>query len=114
MKTSTLVAGLALLLVSTPAFAQGSSAQRAACTPDVFRLCASHIPSVGPITACLKREKANLSASCRTVMESLDKPTTTVATRSIVAPKSEWCRFDRNDRSADLWKTWCGDTAWSE
>lgn len=114
MKTLTAFAGFALLLVGTPALAQGTSAQRAACTPDVFRLCSSHIPSVAQITSCLKREKPNLSAGCRAAVDTLDKPTTTVATRSIVAPKSEWCRFDRNEASADMWKTWCGGTAWSE
>ncbi|GJD95670.1 hypothetical protein [Methylobacterium iners] len=114
MKTSMVLAGLALLLAAAPASAQGSSAERAACTPDVFRLCASHIPSVGQITACLKRERASLSAGCRTVMDNADKATTKVATRSLAAPKSPWCRFDRNDPAADSWRTWCGDNAWSD
>jgi hypothetical protein len=48
--------------ISTPA-------QRAACRPDVFRLCAGEIPSVSAITACLRRKKASLSDACRAVFE---------------------------------------------
>lgn len=43
--------------------------QRRACTPDVYRLCAGEIPSVPKITACLRRNRANLSEACRAVFE---------------------------------------------
>jgi len=43
--------------------------QKRACTPDVYRLCAGEIPNVRAITACLRRQKANLSEACRTVFE---------------------------------------------
>ena len=49
---------------------KGTSAQRAACTPDVFRLCASEIPNVDKIVMCLKREKPRLSAGCKAVFAS--------------------------------------------
>jgi hypothetical protein len=49
---------------------QGTAEQRAACTPDVFRLCASEIPSIERIVMCLKREKPNLSAGCKAVFAS--------------------------------------------
>ncbi|GJE01325.1 hypothetical protein [Methylobacterium isbiliense] len=75
------------LLMAGPAYAQGTDAQRAACTPDVWRLCASHIPNVGAITACLRREKPNLSAGCRTVMESTGAPAQRLATPRPVAPR---------------------------
>lgn len=48
---------------------QGTPEQRRACTPDVYRLCAGEIPSVPKITACLRRNKANLSEACRAVFE---------------------------------------------
>ena len=51
------------------AFAQGTSEQRRACTPDVYRLCAGEIPNVRAITACLVRQKGNLSPACRAAME---------------------------------------------
>jgi hypothetical protein len=41
--------------------------QKKACTPDVYRLCAGEIPNVRAITACLRRQKANLSDACRAV-----------------------------------------------
>lgn len=43
--------------------------QKKACTPDVYRLCAGEIPNVRAITACLRRQKANLSVACRAVFE---------------------------------------------
>ncbi len=47
----------------------GSPAQRKACTPDVYRLCAGEIPSVSKITACLRRKRDNLSPACAAVFE---------------------------------------------
>jgi hypothetical protein len=60
----------ALAAWSTPGFAVGSAEQRAACTPDVFRLCSSAIPNVDRIVACLKQQKPNLSKPCQAVMNS--------------------------------------------
>ena len=48
---------------------QGTPEQRRACTPDVYRLCAGEIPNVRAITACLVRQKGNLSPACRAAME---------------------------------------------
>jgi hypothetical protein len=45
----------------------GSAEEQAACTPDVFRLCAAQIPSESRIVACLKQNKARLSPACRKV-----------------------------------------------
>lgn len=64
------VLGIAFTLTSAgAAFAQGTSEQRRACTPDVYRLCAGEIPNVRAITACLVRQKGNLSPACRAAME---------------------------------------------
>jgi hypothetical protein len=57
------------VLATSSAFAQGTSEQRRACTPDVYRLCAGEIPNVRAITACLVRQKGNLSPACRAAME---------------------------------------------
>jgi hypothetical protein len=54
--------GSALADIATPE-------QRRACTPDVYRLCAGEIPNVRAITACLRRQKGNLSDACRAVFE---------------------------------------------
>jgi hypothetical protein len=64
------VLGMALTFASAgSALAQGTSEQRRACTPDVYRLCAGEIPNVRAITACLVRQKGNLSPACRAAME---------------------------------------------
>ena len=61
---------LLTLFTANSALAEpGTPAQRRACTPDVYRLCAGEIPNVAAITACLRRQKASLSEACRAVFE---------------------------------------------
>ena len=55
-------------LSSTSSFAFSAEAQQM-CTGDAFRLCASEIPNIPAITACMVKNKANLSAGCRAVMD---------------------------------------------
>lgn len=42
----------------------GSMEDQMACTPDVYRLCASQIPDEDAIVTCLTQHKASLSAAC--------------------------------------------------
>ena len=64
------MAALLLAGSSTPAQEyRGTEQQRAACTPDVFRLCSWEIPNVDRIVACLRRERSQLSAGCRQVLK---------------------------------------------
>jgi len=58
---------MAITLPSSASLAQGTRAQRMACSGDVWRLCSSAIPSVDRIVACLKRERARLSPGCQSV-----------------------------------------------
>ena len=58
---------LALIAGGTAIAQQGTPEQRKACTPDVYRLCAGEIPNVRAITACLRRQKSNLSVGCAAV-----------------------------------------------
>jgi hypothetical protein len=58
------VAGLS----PTSSFAFSAEAQQM-CTGDAFRLCASEIPNIPAITACMVKQRANLSAGCRAVMD---------------------------------------------
>jgi hypothetical protein len=46
-----------------------TAAQKRACTPDVYRLCAGEIPNVKAIVACLRRQKGSLSDGCRAVFD---------------------------------------------
>jgi hypothetical protein len=39
--------------------------QEQACTNDAFRLCSSEIPNVDRVTACMVRNKSQLSPACR-------------------------------------------------
>ncbi len=60
------VAVLCLSAVSpSVSFAIGSDEQRAACTPDVFRLCSSEIPNVDHIIVCMNVKRASLSPACK-------------------------------------------------
>jgi hypothetical protein len=63
-----LVLALALVTLSTSSLALGTAEQRAACTPDAFRLCSSEIPNVERVIACLKHNKSNLSRPCQGVI----------------------------------------------
>jgi hypothetical protein len=48
--------------------AQGTDAERQACTPDAMRLCSDSIPDVAKVTACMKAKHAQLSDACRVAM----------------------------------------------
>jgi hypothetical protein len=75
LRTRTIQAGLILAcavsiaaLSSTTSFAFSSEA-RQMCTGDAFRLCSSEIPDIPKITACMYKNRSNLSAGCRAVMD---------------------------------------------
>jgi hypothetical protein len=68
-----------VLVGVAPALAE-SGAERAACTPDVMRLCSAQIPDARAITACLRAKRAALSTACRTVMDGADRSIRTLAT----------------------------------
>ncbi len=68
---------LAALLVASigSAAAQSYTAeQQQACTGDAFRLCGSDIPDVDRITACMIRNKSQLSPPCRAHFRSGPEP----------------------------------------
>src|SRR5471032_656742 len=55
-------------LSSTSSFAFSAEAQQM-CTGDAFRLCSSEIPNIPKITACMVKQRANLSTGCRVVLD---------------------------------------------
>jgi hypothetical protein len=78
-----LVVMLAALFGNGSAFAQenrGTAEQRAACTPDAFRLCLSYVPDATNVEACLRQRKSDLSDACRAVF---DRAAGTAAVRTI-------------------------------
>jgi hypothetical protein len=62
-------AALSLSGVASAKAFEVTAEQRAACTPDAFRLCSSEIPDVTRIVACMKAKEASLSTPCRAVFQ---------------------------------------------
>ena len=62
-----------------PAFA--SDAQQM-CSGDAMRLCGHEIPNIQRITACMHKQRANVSPGCRAVM---DRDNNTTARRRAAA-----------------------------
>jgi len=106
---------------STSSNALGTSEERAACTPDVFRLCSSAIPNVSVIIACMKAKKSELSPGCRAVFDAPEHPITASKTRSMAVAGSQpmataaslWCDFKgvMHDPNQQHWIKWCGRSA---
>ena len=59
------LAGITLWLGLSPAAAQGTPEQRAACENDAMRLCQEFVPDVQRITACMSQKRRYLSPRCR-------------------------------------------------
>jgi hypothetical protein len=53
---------------SSPSFAV-SAEIRAACTPDVYRVCSDAIPSLSKITSCMVARRTQLSPNCRSLLD---------------------------------------------
>ena len=79
--SSCLLLGLALSLPPTPAAAQGTPAQRAACEQDAFRLCSQFIPDEGSTANCLRRKRMSLSPACRAVFSGKSNRKTRASSR---------------------------------
>ena len=62
------LATAATALSITPGHAFSSEAQQM-CTGDAMRLCGHEVPNIPRITACMARNRANVSPGCRAVME---------------------------------------------
>jgi hypothetical protein len=58
------VAILGLATITVARAAEGSSAERSACTGDAFRLCASAMPSSDAVQACMLAHQSQLSPGC--------------------------------------------------
>jgi hypothetical protein len=101
------------LVYSTASNALGTAEERAACTPDVFRLCSSEITNVTAIIACMKAKKSQLSPACRAAFNPPENIKSASRTRSIVTPASQWCDFNgvAHDPAQQNWIKWCGQSA---
>lgn len=62
------VAATVSVLSSTTSFAFSAEAQEM-CTGDAFRLCSAEIPNIPKITACMVRNRSQLTSGCRVVLD---------------------------------------------
>ena len=60
------IATAATVLSAGPSF---SSDAQQMCTGDAMRLCGHEVPNIQRITACMVKNKAQLSPGCRAVMD---------------------------------------------
>lgn len=58
-------------VATSSSFGYSARAQQM-CMGDAMRLCSSEVPNVSRIISCMRRNKANVSAGCRAVMEQED------------------------------------------
>ncbi|WP_245438947.1 hypothetical protein [Bradyrhizobium sp. SK17] len=97
-----LTVGLAALLLPGRAEAYTPDQQQA-CTPDAFRLCGADIPDVDRITACMIRNKAQLSPACRVFFRAGPEPreASERVERRPVAAKRKHAKPRKAKRQAD-------------
>lgn len=75
--------GVVMLVAALPVTALAyTPEQQQACTSDAFRVCGSDIPDVDRVTACMMRNKAQLSPPCRAQFGPEPVSEETVATRA--------------------------------
>ena len=61
---------LGAALFTLPASAESLDAEkRRLCTGDAMRLCMNEIPDVALVTACMRKQKDNLSQGCKSVFD---------------------------------------------
>ena len=94
--TSSNISGCKLIVATVFAFAMLTTVSQAytleqqeMCTGDAMRLCASEIPNVDRITACMERQRDSLSDRCKAVFEAdapAAGPTASVKTTQATKP----------------------------
>jgi hypothetical protein len=119
--TSALILVFGSFWYSTASNALGTAEPRAACTPDVFRLCSSSIPSVSAIISCMEAKKSQLSPGCRAAFNGPKQAKRAYKTQSygaagsapMATPANEWCDFKgvAHDPNQQQWIKWCGGAA---
>ena len=63
-------ASLALMAALAPSPAAAyTQEQRSACEGDAMRLCSAYVQDINHITACMKRNRRNLSSGCRAAFD---------------------------------------------
>jgi hypothetical protein len=74
--------------------------QQQACTSDAFRLCSAEIPDVERVTACMARNRSQLSPPCRAQFRPEPEPEAAVTPVAAVRPLSIRPAHSRKPASA--------------
>jgi len=80
-----LATALSLLMWSTASQAY-TPEQEQACTGDAFRLCSAEIPDVERVTACMARNKSQLSPGCRAQFRADPEPSAAASEPTSIRP----------------------------
>jgi len=80
-----LATSFALAMLPSAGYAYTAD-QEQACTGDAFRLCSSDIPDVDRVTACMIRNKSQLSPGCRAFFRPEPEPIAAAATPVDIKP----------------------------
>jgi len=59
---------MSVISMSTASHAY-TAEQQSLCMSDAFKFCSSEIPNIDKITACMQKNKAQLSPGCKSVMK---------------------------------------------
>jgi hypothetical protein len=85
--------GFGLMLATALSVAMWSTAgqaytpeQEQACTGDAFRLCSAEIPDVERVTACMARNKSQLSPGCRAQFRPDPEPSVAAGAPTSIRP----------------------------
>jgi len=74
--------------------------QQQACTGDAFRLCGPDIPDVDRVTACMIRNKSQLSPGCRAFFRSGPEPVAAAPARRPMAIRPVTSRKSSSTKSS--------------
>jgi hypothetical protein len=98
---ATLAAALSLSMLPQAGHAY-TAEQQQYCSGDAMRLCASEIPNIDRITACMARNKSQLSPECRRVFgpPAASAPEEAATAKPTSLHKYRWHRL-RRPQSAD-------------
>jgi len=85
----TLTMALSFSLLATVGHAYSPEEQQA-CTDDAFRVCGAEIPDVDRVTACMVRNRTQLSPDCRVYFRDSEPPPQAMRRKPVrKAPKAK-------------------------
>lgn len=93
-----LAPAISFSMLSTAAHAY-TPEQEQMCTNDAFRLCSSDIPDVDRVTACMVRQRSQLSPGCRQFFMETEPEASPVAARKPLVTKPRKAKKAKKPKS---------------